>query len=164
MTAAMVYAATMLAKVRSFFLERDGRAEATDGRHSQDELQLAAAALMVEAARLDGTFDETERVYIGSVLHQRFGLDSDQTELLIEAAAGTVDSIPEIYGFTKTIRDHFSHDERIVMLQMLWEVAYADGELHDYEASLLRQVAGLLYVTDQESGIARKRARERLQI
>ncbi|MEC9153114.1 MAG: TerB family tellurite resistance protein [Pseudomonadota bacterium] len=164
MTAAMVYAATMLAKVRSFFLERDGRAEATDGRHSQDELQLAAAALMVEAARLDGTFDETERVYIGSVLHQRFGLDSDQTELLIEAAAETVDSIPEIYGFTKTIRDHFSHDERIVMLQMLWEIAYADGELHDYEASLLRQVAGLLYVTDQESGIARKRARERLQI
>ena len=50
------------------------------------------------------------------------------------------------------------------MLQMLWEVAYADGELHDYEASLLRQVAGLLYVTDQESGTARKRARERLEI
>ena len=119
---------------------------------------------MVEAARLDGTFDETERVYIRSVLHQRFALDSDQTELLIEAAAETVDSIPEIYGFTKTIRDHFSHDERIVMLQMLWEVAYADGELHDYEASLLRQVAGLLYVTDQESGIARNRARERLQV
>ena len=164
MTAAMVYAAFMLSKVRSFFVERGGRAEATDGRHSQDELQLAAAALMVEAARLDGTFDETERVYIGSVLHQRFALDSDQTELLIEAAAETVDSIPEIYGFTKTIRDHFSHDERIVMLQMLWEVAYADGELHDYEASLLRQVAGLLYVTDQESGTARKRARERLEI
>ena len=159
----MVYAAFMLAKVRSFFLERGGRAEATDGRHSQDELQLAAAALMVEAARLDGTFDETERVHVGSVLRQRFALDSDQTELLIEAAAETVDAIPEIYGFTRTIRDHFSHDERIAMLQMLWEVAYADGELHDYEASLLRQVAGLLYVTDQESGIARKRARERLE-
>jgi len=87
----------------------------------------------------------------------------DMTGLLIDAAVGKVDAIPEIYGFTRTICDHFSHDERIAMLQMLWEVAYADGELHDYEASLLRQVAGLLYVTDQESGIARKRARERLE-
>ena len=159
----MVYVAPMLAEVRNFLLERGGRAEAADGRHSQDELQLAAAALMVEAARLDGAFDETERAHISSVLRQRFELDADETELLIDAAVGKVDAIPEIYGFTRTIRDHFSHDERIAMLQMLWEVAYADGELHDYEASLLRQVAGLLYVTDQESGIARKRARERLE-
>ena len=44
------------------------------------------------------------------------------------------------------------------MMEMLWEVAYADGELHDYEANLMRQVTGLLYVTDRESGDARKRA------
>lgn len=159
----MYYAAPMLAKVRNFLLERGGRAEATDGRHSHDELQLAAAALMVEAARLDGAFDNEERAHIGEILQQRFDLGVDETQLLIDAAVGTVDAIPEIYGFTRTVRDHFSHEERIAMLQMLWEVAYIDGELHDYEASLLRQVAGLLYVTDQESGIARKRARERLE-
>ena len=45
---------------------------------------------------------------------------------------------------------------------MLWEVAYADGELHDYEANLMRRVTGLLFVSDQESGEARKRALERL--
>ena len=163
MAAAMVYVAPMLEKVRNFLLGRGGRAEAADGRHSQDQLQLPAAALMVEAARLDGAFDETERAHISSVLRQRFELDAVERELLIDAAVGKVDSIPEIYGFTRTIRDHFSHDERIAMLQMLWEVAYADGELHDYEASLLRQVAGLLYVTGQERGIARKRARERLE-
>ena len=152
----------MLAKIRSLFFERGGRAEAEDGRHSHDELQLAAAALMVEAARLDGTFDETERAHIGSVLRQRFELDAAESQLLIEAAVGTVDAVPEIYGFTRTIRDHFSHDERIFMMQMLWEVAYADGELHEYEASLLRQVVGLLYVTDQESAVAREQARVRL--
>ena len=97
------------------------------------------------------------------ILRQRFKLDAAETQLLVDAAVGAVDAIPEIYGFTRTIRDQFSHDERIVMMQMLWEVAYADGELHDYEASLLRQVAGLLYVTDKESGIARKRARECLE-
>jgi len=160
----MYYAAIMLAKVKNFLLERGGRAETANGAHSQDELQLAAAALMVEAARLDGAFDAAERAHIATILQARFELDGDETQLLIDTAVGTVDAIPEIYGFTRTIRDHFSHDERIAMLQMLWEVAYIDGGLHDYEASLLRQVAGLLYVTDQESGAARKRARERLGI
>lgn len=162
MAASMVYAAAMLSKVREFLLERGARATSADGRHSHDELQLAAAALLVEAARLDGAFDETERGHIAGVLRHRFDLEAEETALLIDAAVGTVDAIPEIYGFTRTIRDNFSHDERVAMLQMLWEVAYVDGELHDYEASLLRQVAGLLYVTDQESGLARRRARERL--
>lgn len=159
----MYYVAPMLAKVRNFLLERGGRADSADGRHSHDELQLAAAALMVEAARLDGAFDDEERSLIAAILQQRFDLEAGETQLLIDAAVGKVDAIPEIYGFTRTVRDNFSHEERIAMLQMLWEVAYIDGELHDYEASLLRQVAGLLYVTDQESGIARKRARERLE-
>lgn len=160
----MVYAGPMLAKVRDFLLERGGRADSADGRHTHDELQLAAAALLVEAARLDDSFDALERDHITAVLRQRFELEAEETALLIDAAVGAVEAIPEIYGFTRTIRDNFSHDERVAMIQLLWEVAYSDGELHDYEASLLRQVAGLLYVTDQESGIARRRARDRLGI
>ena len=89
-------------------------------------------------------------------------MDDQSVAEILELATSAVDSIPEIYGFTKTIRDNFTHDERVMMLELLWEVAYADGVLHDYEASLLRQVTGLLYVTDQESGAARKRALERL--
>jgi len=48
------------------------------------------------------------------------------------------------------------------MIEMLWEVAYADGSLHDFESNMLRRVAGLLYVTDRESGDARKRVVARL--
>jgi uncharacterized tellurite resistance protein B-like protein len=162
MAVAMYYAGIMLLRIREFLFERGGRVASEDGGHSHDELHLAAAALMVEAARLDGAFDDEERSHIATILQNRFELDDESVDLLIDAAVGKVDAIPEIYGFTRTIRDNFSHEERIAMLQMLWEVAYADGELHDYEASLLRQVAGLLYVTDQESGAARKRARERM--
>ncbi len=153
----------MLAKLRTFLFERSGRAESADGGHSQEELHLAAAALMVEAARLDGDFDDTERTRISDILQRRFALDGDSAAALIDAAIGAVDKIPEIYGFTRTVRQNFDHDERVAMLELLWEVAYADGELHDYEASLLRRVTGLLYVTDRESGAARKRALERLE-
>ena len=54
---------------------------------------------------------------------QRFSLDADEMELLIDLTVGKVDAIPEIYGLTRTIRDHFSHEERIAMLQTLREVA-----------------------------------------
>ena len=55
-------------------------------------------------------------------------------------------------------------EERIGVIEMLWEVAYADGELHDYEASLLRRVAGLLYVSDRANGEARLRVMAKLGI
>lgn len=154
----------MLAKLKSFLFEADGRASGPAGAsgHTHEELHLAAGALMVESARLDGHFDDAERAKIHDILRDRFDLDEESTRALIDAAVESADDIPEIFGFTRTIREHFTHEERIEMMEMLWEVAYVDGKLHDYEASLLRQITGLLYVTDQESGAARKRVRARL--
>ena len=63
----------------------------------------------------------------------------------------------DLYGFTRIIKDNFSEEERIRMIEMLWEVAYSDGERHHFEANLVRRVAGLIYVSDRESGEARKR-------
>jgi uncharacterized tellurite resistance protein B-like protein len=67
-------------------------------------------------------------------------------------------------GFTSAIKDGLDHAERVQLIEMLWEVVYADGQLHDYEASLLRRVSGLLYVSDRESGEARKRVLARLGV
>jgi uncharacterized tellurite resistance protein B-like protein len=81
---------------------------------------------------------------------------------LIDTAVEQHHDANRVYAATRLIRDAFSDAERIDMMEMLWEVAYADGELHDYEANLVRRVAGLLYVRDRDSGIARKRVIERM--
>ena len=154
----------MLAKLKSLLFDADGRGNGGAVAHSHEELHLAAGALMVEAARLDGHFDEGERDKIHDILRDRFDLDEDSVAELIDAAIEAAEDISEIFGFTRTLRQHFTHEERIEMMEMLWEVAYADGMLHDYEASLLRQITGLLYVTDQESGAAQKRVWARLGI
>ena len=60
------------------------------------------------------------------------------------------------------VKDGFDQEERIRLIEMLWEVAYADGELHDYEASLMRRITGLLYISDRDSGEARQRVLARL--
>lgn len=119
--------------------------------------QLAAAALMVEAARLDGRFGSEERRLIGRLLEQRFALPHDiAAELVADAEEASRESA-DWHGFTREIKDALDHAGRLAVIEMLWEVVYADGELHDYEASLLRRVVGLLHVSDRESGEARLR-------
>lgn len=124
-----------------------------------DALALAAAGLLVEAARLDENFAETERNAIRNVLVRNFDVDDAQAEALIAAADREDEGL---YQITRTIRERLAPEERYQVLEMLWEVAYADGVLDDYEANLARRVAGLLYVSDQESGAARLRVLERL--
>jgi len=81
---------------------------------------------------------------------------------LMASAISIVDDSVELHGFTSALVKQLGHEERVELVEMLWEVVYADGELHPFEANLLRRVAGLLYVTDQESGAARARALDRM--
>ena len=125
-------------------------------------LHLAAAALLVEAAVLDGHFDEAEHRTISALLETRFGLDNAAATSLIDEARDAVAGSTQLYAFTRVVKDRFGPDERVRMMEMLWEVAYADGHLHEFEASLARQVAGLIHVPDRDSGAARKRVLARL--
>jgi uncharacterized tellurite resistance protein B-like protein len=127
-----------------------------------EALHQAVAALLVEAARLDGRFGEAERGRIAALLARRFSLSDEHVEALIGTAVQMSEESVDTYGFTQRISRQFDHDEKVGIVEMLWDVAYADGTLHDYEGNLLRRVAGLLYVTDQESGAARKRVVDRI--
>jgi uncharacterized tellurite resistance protein B-like protein len=151
-------------RVKALFVDRSGAPEARADRHSHEELQIAAAALMVEAAQLDDEFDARERAKILELVVERFELTSEEGGNLIAVAEARVAESIELHGFIRVVKSAFTPEERIELMEMLWEVVYADGELHHYEASLMRRVAGLLQVSDREAGSARKRARKRLDI
>lgn len=136
---------------------------AGDDGSRRDDLGLATAALMVEAALMDGHMDDDERTAITRLLGDHFDLDPDQAAELLEAGHKAVMDTGQLYGFTKIIKDRFDNEERVRMIEMLWEVAYADGHVHHFESNLVRRLAGLLYVSDRESGSARKRVVDRLQ-
>ena len=130
----------------------------------EDALKLAAAALLMEAACMDGHADDDEIATVTALLSGHFDISAPEAAELTEAARAAVAQSVELYGFTRTIKDSFDHDDRVAMIEMLWRVAYADGHLHDYEANLVRRVAGLIYVPDRESGEARKRVLEQLDL
>jgi uncharacterized tellurite resistance protein B-like protein len=150
----------MIARLRALLLG-DMSSFERPGRHDTDELVLAAAALLVEAAVLDGDFDADERHTIARLLGERFGVEPKETARIIEEAAEAARQTSQLYAFTRVIKDRFDAEERVRMIEMLWDVVYADGKVHDYEASLVRRVAGLIYVPDRDSGAARKRALQR---
>ena len=133
------------------------------GRHAEHELQLAAAALLVEAATVDRDFDTAERERIMQYARTRFGLDVDAARTLIETAERNVAGSTQIFRFTQIVKNGLSYEERVRLVETLWEVVYADGHADDYEKQLMRRIAGLIYVTDRDSGQARRRALERLE-
>ena len=128
----------------------------------QGALQIALTALLIEAANSDDRFDEAERGAISRLLERRFRLSrSDANELLAAGEVAACESA-ELFLFTRIINERLSFEERVELIEMLWEVAYADRVLDKYEDSLLRRVGGLIYVPDRERGEARQRVLKRL--
>ncbi|MBK1837875.1 TerB family tellurite resistance protein [Azospirillum sp. YIM B02556] len=146
----------MLNRIRSLFTGDD----ATEP--GEDALQAAAAALMVEAARTDNTISEAERDRIMAVARRHFNLSEEEAQDLLSAAVFDTEDVSPYLRYVSIIMERCPPGQRLWIIEMLWEVAYADGVLNDLESSLLRRIGGLLHISDVERGEARKRVLARL--
>ncbi len=136
----------------------------SSGESEESEARIAAAALLFEAARMDADLAPAEAVRIETLVRERFDLTDEEAETLHGLAARESAEAVEWHRFARTLNERFSYEQRVEIVEMLWEVAYADGKLHDLEASLLRRIGGLLYVSDRDRGAARQRVLDRLGI
>ena len=128
-----------------------------DAPRGGTDVHIAVAALLVEAARMDDDFAPAERQAIRAVLAKRFALDAATVDRLVAAAEQAADRSSALYRFTRVLAERFDPAARIGMIEMLWEVAYADGVLDPEEDLLIRRIAGLIAVTDRERVLARQR-------
>lgn len=152
----------MLQKIKDF-LSSGGHIETpADAPHDDHENRIACAALMIEAAHLDGEQDGVEEATIRTLIKEKFALSDDETASLFEAAQSRQQDAVELHQFTHQIKSHFTEEERLHLIDMLWEVVYADGELHAYEDQLMRRIGGLIHVSDRARGESRKRVLEKL--
>ncbi len=126
------------------------------------EGRLACAALMTRAAWLDGTLDKVEESALRDLMMKRFELSLGEADEILKAAEDDLDTSNDLYRYTKDLRDNLDADERLKLIEMVWEVVYSDGILHEFEATLMRRLAGLLYVDDRDSGEAKKRVMHKL--
>jgi uncharacterized tellurite resistance protein B-like protein len=126
------------------------------------DLRLAVAVLLLEAAHQDDTFDARERAVIEQLLTRQFGLAPSECAKLMAAGEARVSQMVQLHGHTSTIVAQMTPQERIQLIEMLWEVAYADGMLDPEEDLLIRRIAGLIYVTDRDRVLARQSVLTRL--
>ncbi len=138
----------MLVKIKEFFSAQLAIDESqTD---PQQQLQLAAAALMIELSRADYNRDVEEMAAIERALTKTFDLKSEQLAELIQLAEEENKEAVSLYQFTTLIKDHYSAEQRFELVKMLWQVAVADGHISKYEDYFIRKIADLIYLPHSE--------------
>ena len=119
------------------------------------DARLALGALLVRLARTDGSYDASEITQINQVLMRRYALDQAGAEALRAECEALEAEAPDTVRFTRAIKDAVPYPDRLGVIEAMWAVVLADGVRDQQEDSMMRMIAPLLGVTDQDSHRAR---------
>lgn len=122
-----------------------------------EDARLALAALLVRIARADGDYDREEIRRIDRVLATRYDCSVSEAGALRREAESVEAEAPDTVRFTRAIKDSVPYEDRIAVIEALWEIVLADGERDHEEDALLRLVAPMLGVSDKDSNLARQK-------
>ena len=125
------------------------------------DARLAAAALLFHVADLDGVVRPAETAKLRSLLATRFGLDQSQTSRLIADAVKVDHEAVDLFHFTSVLKRSMEHQDLLKILEMMWEMAYADGRADELEENTIWRVAELLGIESRERIALRQRIAER---
>lgn len=152
----------MLDVLKSMFtdLSEDGsrglRFNPADGR-------LAEAALMFHVIASDGEIRQEEREKMLEILSQHYEFSSEELTDIFDAAAEADKDAVDLYRFTSTLKKSMDRDQRIAIVEHLWEVVFADGKMHEFEDNVVWRIAQLLEVETADRIAMKQRVRSRLR-
>jgi len=126
----------------------------------ESDYRLAAAALLVHVMSIDGAVTAEERTVLRAILATRFGLDAKESEALVELAIAKDAEAVDLYAFTSVLNRALDEEGRCRIVEMMFEVAYADGGLSEFEDNLVWRAAELLNVGSRERIRIRREVRE----
>jgi uncharacterized tellurite resistance protein B-like protein len=124
----------------------------------QHSLRVATAMLLVEVTRADFIVQAAERHKLRELLARQFELSAAELDALLEQAESEVDHMVSIQHITRLLNQHYDHAMKVQVVEMMWQMVFADGEKDHYEEHLIRQVADLLYLSHAEFIQARHKA------
>ena len=127
-------------------------------QNSEDSNLELLCGLMIEAANSDGDIGAEEIKKIRETLINIFKENPDDVDSFLEQSIKNSNNSKSLYYYSSKINKNYSDEKKILLIEILWEIVLADGQVHDYESSIIRRLSGLLYISDINSGNARKRA------
>jgi uncharacterized tellurite resistance protein B-like protein len=139
----------MLESLRNFLSDLSGGGKPQEG-FAEDDYRLAAAALLVHVCTVDGDISPAERRRLHDVLKHRFELDEAGTARLIDAAITADNEAVDLYHFTHLINRALDEEGRRRMVEMMWEIVFADGQVDEFEDNIVWRASDLLGISARE--------------
>lgn len=138
----------MFDRILSFLNDLPGSRD--DGRPTEDDPRVAAAALLFQVMDADGVRDEGERKSLKSALSDTYGISGAELESLMKAGEEAEGEAVDLFAFTSVLKRHLDERARVEFIRLMWEVVFADGEMHELEDNLVWRVAELIGVDSRE--------------
>jgi uncharacterized tellurite resistance protein B-like protein len=128
------------------------------------QLQIATAAIFIEMAKADGDFSDEEKKHILKSLKNRFGLEEEYVNDLIELSNAELKDSVSLYEFSGVINERFTFEDKFVLLKNLWRLIYTDKTLDKYEDHLIKLIGGMLQIEHRQIINAKLLIRKELNI
>ena len=149
----------MFEALKRFIADVSSRPE-EEGQFAPDDYRLATAALLVHVANVDGRIDQAERVRLREVIERRFDLDAAATTRLIEKAEESDRDAVDFFHFTNVLKRQLDDAGRHRIIEMMWDVVFADGDVSEFEENVVWRIAELLGVPTRDRVALRQKVAE----
>ena len=113
-------------------------------------LELACAVLLCEVIRADGEYTQEEKNTLNTIMQTKFHLSKNEAVEVLNTATSLSENSTDFYQFTNNINQHYNLEQRKEMVSLLWEIAYADGNLASIEEHIIRRISDLLHLNHGE--------------
>lgn len=140
----------MLDKLRHFISEVVSPAAQENRSFDETGYKLAATALFVHVISLDGEPSDTEKRKLHDLIETRFGLDPGTADKLIASATQVEGEAVDLYHFTSVIMRSLNDEGRLRIVEMMWELVYADGRVSEFEENVVWRAADLLGISSRD--------------
>lgn len=140
----------MIDLIKKFFDKSTSGGDPDQERERSHDIRIATCAVLLEMANIDNEFSESERENITTILKRDYHLSDEHAEELIQASNEELKGSIDLWRFTNLINRNYSIAEKIRIIEIVWEIAYADGRLDKHEDYLIHKLAKLLHLTHKQ--------------
>ena len=140
----------MIDLLKKFFTKTTDEASAAESVRTSRDVRIATCALLLEMAKIDGKLSELERKSIVEVLEDRYQLSAERAAAFMKDADEQLEKSIDLWHFAKLINENYSTEEKIKIIEMVWEIIYTDGILDKHEDYLVHKLANLLRLSHEQ--------------
>jgi len=153
----------MIDLVKRLFARTRQAGPADQGKRAAHDIRLAVCALFLEMANIDGEFSGSEREHVMALLKRQYDLPEEYALELVEASKNELEGSIDLWQFTNLVNQNYSREEKIQVIEMVWEIIYADGKLNQHEDYLVHKLAKLLRLAHKDLIDAKVKVSRRTQ-